>query len=164
MTAGDRAADPSQRDLAWVGYHPRAAAPAILFAAILNVLVLSGRWYLEGLSELAENVGALTVFALAWAVWPGLLAVFLYRTVTYTYRLTDRALLVDYGFLFYRIQPFALLEVNSVTVGSGWIARWLGVGWVELRTKEQTLRMSGVRHPELFAQGIRTAIEALRKT
>jgi membrane protein YdbS with pleckstrin-like domain len=163
MTAGDPSADPSQRDLAWVGYHPRAAAPVIFLAALLNVMVLSGRWCLVGLSELADSVGALAVFALAWAVWPGLLAVFLYRTVTYTYRLTDRTVLVDFGFFSPRIEPIALSEVSSVAVGGGSLSRWLGVGWVELRTKGQTLRMSGVRHPEAFAERIRKAIETYKK-
>jgi membrane protein YdbS with pleckstrin-like domain len=164
MMASDPSADPSQRDLAWVGYHPRAAAPVIVLAAIVSVLVLSGRWYLDGLSELADRAGALAVFALAWAVWPGLLAVFLYRTVTYTYRLTDRAVLVDFGFLSSPTQPINLAEVISVSVRGGFMTRWLGVGRVELRTKNQTLGMSGVRHPELFAMEIRSAAGACRKT
>jgi uncharacterized membrane protein YdbT with pleckstrin-like domain len=163
MTVGEPSADPSQCDLAWVGYHPRAAAPLLVFAAILNVLVLSGRWYLVGLSELADRVGALAVFALAWAVWPGLLAVFLYRTVTYTYRLTDRAVLVDFGFFSKRMPPIDLSDVISVTFGGGLMARWLGVGWVELKTKGQTLRMSGVRNPASFAEKIRKAVAANRK-
>ena len=154
--------DPSQRDLLWVGYHPRAAAPAIVLAAVLSGLVLSGRWYLVGLSELADRAGALAVFSLAWAVWPGLLVVFLYRAVTYTYRLTDRLVLADFGFLSDRVPPMALSEVLSVAVGGGLMTRWLGIGWVEVRTKDQTLRMSGVRFPKAFAKEIENATALCR--
>jgi hypothetical protein len=113
-----------------------------------------------GLSELADRVGAWAVFALAWAVWPGLIGVFLYRAVTYTYRLTDRAVLADFGFFSSPTKPIALTDVISVVVGGGLISRWLDVGWVEVRTKEQTLRMSGVRHPEALAEKIRSAVNS----
>jgi hypothetical protein len=161
MSTAEATADPSQHDLAWVGYHPRAAAPAIAIAAIANVLVLSGRWYLDG--ELADRVGALAVYALAWAVWPGLAAVFLYRAVMYTYRLTDRAVLVDFGYFSRPVQPIALMDAVGVEVGQNAMASWLGVGWVEVRTKDRSLRMTGVRHPEAFAEKIRAAMAASRE-
>jgi hypothetical protein len=162
MTVGGQSGDPSHRDLAWVGYHPRATAPTFALAAIASVLVLSGRWYLVDMSEFVDRVGALAVFALVWAVWPGLLAVFLYRTVTYTYRLTDRVVLVDFGFFSLPVAPIALADAIEVIVGSGWMTRWLGVGWVEVRTKDRSLRMTGVRHPAAFAEKIRIASAACR--
>src|SRR6266487_4198593 len=116
-------ADPAQRDLAWVGYHPRAMAPPIVLAAAASLMLWTGRWYLDDLSDLAVRVGTLAVFATAWAVWPALVAVFLYRTVTYAYRLTDRALLVDFGFLAPPIPAIALADVSAVTIGSGWVGR-----------------------------------------
>jgi hypothetical protein len=70
---------------------------------------------------------------------------------------------VDFGFFSSRIEPIAHSDVISVTVGGGLLSGWLGVGWVELRTKGQTLRMSGVRHPEAFAERIRKAIAASKK-
>lgn len=163
MASIDPATDPSLRDLIWVGYHPRAAAPIFIAAGLVNVLVLSGRWYLDGLSELADRAGALAVFALAYAVWPGLLAVFLYRSVTFTYRLTDRMLAADFGFLLKRVEPILLSEVTAVVTGGGLMARWIGIGWVEVRTKELVLRMTGVRRPAVFAEQIRVAVEAIRK-
>jgi len=150
--------DPSQRDIAWVGYHPRAAAPAFAVAAVATVLLMSGRWYLVGLSELAERAGAWAVFALAWAVWPGLVVVFLYRTVTITYRLTDRALLVDYGFFAYPVSPIALSEITVVRTGGDWILNAIGVGWVEVQTKDRSVRLSGIRCPDAFAKKIQSAI------
>src|SRR5262245_27345266 len=148
MATVERPADPAQRDLAWVGYHPRAMAPAVAVAAVLSLIVWTGRWYLDDLSELADRVGALAIFALAWAVWPALAAVLLYRTVTYTYRLTDRAVLIDFGFLSRPFRPVPLAEVTTVVVGRGWVGRRLGIGWVEVRTADRAVRLPGVRHPE----------------
>jgi len=163
MAAENPLSDPSLRDLAWVGYHPRASTPTFALAVVASVLVLVGRWYLEDLSEFADRVGALVVFALAWAVWPGLLLASLYRTVTYTYRLTDRALLADFGFFFNPVTPVELADATAVAIGGGWLTRWLGVGWVEMRTKEKSLRLTGVRHPSVFAEKIRVAIASCRK-
>jgi membrane protein YdbS with pleckstrin-like domain len=151
--------DPAQRDIAWTGYHPRAMAPAIGLGAGASLLVWTGRWYLEDLSDFTDHVGTLFVFILAWAVWPALVAIFLYRTVTYTYRLTDRSLLTDLGFLSPPVSPIALGEVAAVAIGGGWVARRFGVGWVEVRTRDRAIRLRGVRKPELFALAIREAAE-----
>jgi hypothetical protein len=121
------------------------------------LVVWTGRWYLEDLSDFSERVGSLVVFALAWGVWPALAAVLLYRTVTFTYRLTDRALLVDFGFLSSPVPPVPLAELTGVVAGGGWLSRRLGVGWIEVRTAERAVRLRGVRHPQLFAMAIRDA-------
>jgi membrane protein YdbS with pleckstrin-like domain len=152
------ATDPAQHDLTWTGYHPRAMAPAIGLAAVASLVVWTGRWYLEDLSVFTDRVGTLVVFILAWAVWPALVAVFLYRTVTYTYRLTDRALLTDFGFLSPPVSPVALTEVTGVAISGGWLTRQFGVGWVEVRTRDRAVRLRGVRKPELFALAIRETV------
>jgi membrane protein YdbS with pleckstrin-like domain len=152
-----RVEDPAQADRAWAGYHPRAALPTVTGAAVASLLVWTGRWFLDDLSELADRVGALAVFALAWCVWPGIVALYLYRTLTYTYRLTDRAVLVDFGFRHEPVPPVWLADVAQVRTGAGWLGRILGVGWVEVRTAARTVRLVGVRRPEEFADRIRTA-------
>jgi uncharacterized membrane protein YdbT with pleckstrin-like domain len=161
MAGHRRSDDPAQADRAWTGYHPRAAAPAFVVAAVASLLVWTGRWYLEELSELAERVGALVVFALAWGVWPALVAVYFYRTTTYTYRLTDRAVLVDFGFWHRPVAPVWLREITQVRTGGHWLHQLIGVGWVELRTVGRAVRLVGVRHPEMFAEQIRAAAKAM---
>jgi uncharacterized membrane protein YdbT with pleckstrin-like domain len=155
-------ADPAHRDLVWTGYHPRALAPAIGLAAVASLVVWTGRWFFEDLSDLADRPGSLVIFALAWGVWPALASVFLYRTVTFTYRLTDRALLVDFGFLSRPVPPIALGEVTTVVIGGGWVVRRFGVGWIEVRTADRVLRLPGVRDPALFAVAIRDAVGRLK--
>ena len=71
--------DPSLDDSVWAGYHPRAALPALVVAGATSFVIWTGRWYLEDLSALADRVGALAMFAVAWGVWPLLAAAYLYR-------------------------------------------------------------------------------------
>jgi hypothetical protein len=162
MPSHRRVDDPAQADRVWAGYHLRAGAPAITIAAVASLIVWTGRWYVEDLSALADRVGALAVFALAWCVWPGLVAVYLYRAATYTYRLTDRAVLVDFGFRYRPVAPVWLRDVTQVTAGGGWMQRVLGVGWVEVRTVGHAVQLVGVRYPELFAERIREAAFEIR--
>jgi hypothetical protein len=131
--------------------------PLLTLAAAASVVLLTGRWYLEDLSGLADRAGALAVYGIALAVWPGLLGVLLYRSVTYTYRLTDRAVLIDRGPLARPHPPVPLAELSGVAAGAGWLGRRLGVGWVLLAAGKRTVRLSGVRDPDTFAEAIRAA-------
>jgi hypothetical protein len=158
MIANKRTDDPAQRDVFWASYHPRALTPAIAFLAATSLIIWTGRWYLEGLSDFADRAGSLVLFALAWGTWLALLSVFLYRTVTYTYRLTDQSLLIEFGFLSPPIPPIPLVDVSAVVIGGSWSARGLGIGWIEVRTNGRIVRLTGVRKPEAFALAIRTAI------
>lgn len=157
-----RTDDPAQADRAWAGYHPRAAIPAFVLAGIASLLVWTGRWYLDDLSDLADRIGGLALFALAWCVWPALIAVYLYRTVTYTYRLTDRAVLIDFGFWHNPVPPVRLEEITEVRVATGRRKRWLGVGWIEVRTADRVARLVGVRHADHLAEQIRVAASTAR--
>lgn len=162
MTAENSPTDPALIDQLWAGYHPRAMAPLGVLLALASLVLWTGQWYQSDLSDLADRIGSLALFALAWAVWPALIAVFLYRTVTYTYRLTDRALLVDFGFLFRPVPAIPLADVTAVVTGSNWMGRRLDVGWVEVRTPDRTVRLSGVRHPTSFAIALRNAVAKQR--
>ncbi len=162
MTPPTQASDPAEVDRVWFGYHPRAMAPIVVAVAVASLLVWTGQWYLDDLSELTKRAGALAVFALAWGAWPALGAVFLYRTVTYTYRLTDRTLVVDFGSWFRPVPPIALVEVVEVRAGARILGRVLGVGWVEVRTATRMVRLVGVRHPGVVADQIRAAVTANR--
>ena len=157
-----RADDPAQADRAWSGYHPRAALPALTVAAAASLVVWTGRWYQFDLRELADRYGALAMYAPVWCVWLVLVTVYLYRTVTYSYRLTNKAVLIDFGFRSVPVPPVWLEEVAEVRAGAGWFGRLLGVGWVELRAAARTVRLVGVRHPEELAEQIRAAIAGCR--
>ena len=157
MTAHQQTSDPAQADRIWFGYHPRTLAPTIAIVAVVSFITWTGRWYLDHLSELANRLGVLALFAIAWGPWPVLGAVFLYRTVTYSYRLTDRALIVDFGFWHRPVPPVLLAEITGVRTGSTVLGSALGVGWIEVRTAGRLLRLTGVRKAEEMAERIRAA-------
>jgi membrane protein YdbS with pleckstrin-like domain len=144
--------EPAHRDCGWYGYDPRALAVVITTTAVISWGVWLGRWYFEDLSGLANHLGALAVFALAWGVWPLLAALLFYRTVTYTYRLTDRAVVVDFGFWHPYQPPLPLNEIRQVVVRRGAFGRFLGIGTVEIHTASRRLILPGVRHPDTFVQ------------
>ena len=157
-----RADDPAQADRAWSGYHPRTAIPALVVVAAASLVVWTGRWYQFDLRELANRYGALALYAPVWCVWAALVTVYLYRAVTYSYRLTSRAVLIDFGFRHPPVPPVWLEEVAEVRTGGGWFGRLLGVGWVELRAAGRTVRLIGARHPEELAEQIRAAVTEWR--
>ena len=160
MTQPPPGDDAALLDRVWAGYHPRAAVPAVAAATAASVSIWLGRWYLSDLSELADRVGALAVFAMAWCVWPAVAAVYLYRAITYTYRLTDRAVLIDFGFWFRPTPPVWLKDVIEVRAGGWWLSRLLGVGWVDVRTTTgRRVRLPGVRHAAEFGARIRAAAD-----
>lgn len=157
MTERGTAADPAAVDRLWTGYHPLALAPLVAVAASISLLVWTGQWYLDGMSVFAAEIGGWATFAVAWGVWPALVLVFLYRTVTYTYRLTDRAVYADFGPAFRPVAPLPLADLGGVAVGGGWLVRRLGVGSVVLQANGRSLRLKGVRHPAAFAARLRAA-------
>jgi hypothetical protein len=162
QSTDDPARDPAQIDVAWVGHDSRAMVPTIALIAAVSLLVWTGRWYFVDLSDFADAVGDWAIFALAWAVWPALAVAFLYRTVLHTYRLTDRAVLVEFGFLSPPVPPILLRDVTAVVIGGSWLRRLLNVGWVEMRTADRIVRLKGVRNPALFAERIRATRAALQ--
>lgn len=162
MPPADIPTDPAIADRCWVGYHPFAMAPVVVVLAVVSVVVWTGRWYLDDLSHFVDLVGEWTTFAIAWGAWPAVLLVFLYRTVTFTYRLTERAVFLDYGPLFGPVAPIPLTKLDAAVAGGNWLARRLGVGHVELRSGDGVLRLKGVRRPDTFVEQVRAARAAAR--
>jgi hypothetical protein len=150
--------DHAMIDRAWRGYDPRAMVPWLILAGVLSVGLLIGRWYLDELSWVADRAGALAVYAMVLAVWPGLLMVLLYRAIAYTYRLTDKAILIDRGSRSLPEPPLDLAELTEVTATTGWLC----VGTVVLATRDRQVRLTGVRDPQRFADEIRAVAATLK--
>jgi membrane protein YdbS with pleckstrin-like domain len=149
--------DPAHRDLGWYGYSPWTLLPLALPLIVVSAVVWLGRWYFEDLSELADRIGTWTLFVLAWGAWPLFLLVWAYRTITYTYRLTDRALLVDFGFRHPYQPPVPLEQIIEITVHQGVIGRYLNVGQVHIRTPERSVLLPGVHAPQGLVNALRQA-------
>lgn len=145
--------DGAAADREWRGYHPWAAVPRVLVAAAVSGGVMVGRWHVEHMSDLAERVGAWVFFVLSACAWLILLGV-AYRLITYTYRLTDASLLVDFGSRNPPEPPMTLTDVTGVAHGANWLGRRVDVGWVRVTAGPRVLTLKGVRRPKAFADTI----------
>jgi uncharacterized membrane protein YdbT with pleckstrin-like domain len=146
-------------DRAWRGYDIRAAIPWVCFGIAVDVFVLVGRWSLNDLSGSAHRIAAIGAYVAALVGSSLLVTALLYRTITYTYRLTDRAVLIDKGYFSLYQPPIWLDEIAEVATRASWIGERLGVGRVFVTTAAgQTIRMTGVRDPQEFARLIREEI------
>lgn len=161
MTQEDGRTDGAMGDRAWRGYDLRAGAPWAAGAGAATAGLMAARWLLP---DVPPPVGVFGFFGAAGAVWLAVLARVGYRAVTHTYRLTDRALLIDRGFLDRMTPPVWLSEVTGVAWGHGVVGRWLGVGWVRVGVPggRRVPVLTGVRDPAAFAAAVREAVAAAR--
>jgi uncharacterized membrane protein YdbT with pleckstrin-like domain len=149
--------DPAMVDQQWRGYDLRAAVPAFALASVLTVAIMASRFYEDDLGN------AVFTYAIVLILWPALLFVAVYRSVTYTYRITDRALLVDRGFLHRPIPPLHYADISSVEHGASWFYSWLRIGWVHVTAVgRKTVRMPSLRDPAAFAKLLSERIEAAK--
>lgn len=149
-------------DRAWRGYEPRAALPAAAAAAAASAALVAGRFVLADRAAAPPDwLTALAVYGSVLAVWPLVLGLAAYRVIVRTYRLTDRAILVDWGPFVNPEDPVWLAHLADVRAGAGWLGRQLGVGWVELRENSgRVVRLTGVRDPAGFAAEIEKLVKA----
>lgn len=149
------ARDSAFADELWRGYDLRAAVPMLVLAGLLTVALL--------VSRLAFNdfLDAILTYVLVLVIWPVLLFVAVYRAVTYTYRITDRALLVDRGFLNRPITPLAYSEMTQVEHGGHPVHTWLGIGWVRVSMADgRVVRLPALRDPAAFAAVLRERLSS----
>ncbi len=148
----------AMRDREWRGYHPRAAIPTVVVASLVSLTLLVGRWVFSDFEILDSHVSAFVFYALAIVIWPVLLLSLIYRMITYTFRLTNRGMLVDWGFRHLPEPPLLFGELLTVEVAVSRLDRLLGLGKLQLRCQSgRVVLLKGVREPEGFASAIRTA-------
>lgn len=148
--------DPSEQEIAWRAYSTRAMLPSFTVCLLATVLLLTGVWYVEPMHRLAEAIGTIFFFALTLAVWLIQFLRWLYRVTTYTYRITDRHIHIDKGFLYRPIAPVAWSEIQDIQWGGTFLDRWMGVGWVKIRTRSgRRVKLSGVYDPARLASDLK---------
>jgi len=146
-------------DRIWRGYDIRALIPAAGIAGGISLILLVERWISVELSTFAEGRGIALIYIPMAIIWTVLIAVGLYRSVTYTYRLTDRAVLIDRGF---RWRPSPLIPLESIAEVSSaldFFGRRFDVGRVIILTSSGSrTELTGVRGPAAFAVEIRAEV------
>lgn len=150
-----RAPDSAMVDEQWRGCDLRGAAPLFALALLLTFSLLVTRLLFN------ELLDALIAYLIVLVLWPTLLFVAVYRAVTYTFRITDRALVVDRGFLHGPILPLPYAGIAKVEHGDNWIHALLNIGWVRATMADgRSVKMPSLRDPAGFAALLRARAAA----
>ena len=157
--------DPADEEVAWRGYSGWAMLPSFLLCFLLTLLLLPGRWFLDDWRGVTNEVGTFALFGTTAALWIFQVVRWGYRAITYTYRLTNRHLYVDHGFLYRPEVAIDLARVAGVKWGGNPLGHLLRVGWVEvtLDGDSQPVLLTGVSRPLRFADALRTHAKEARE-
>ena len=153
-----REPDSAMIDEEWRGYDLRAAAPLFSLALVLTIALLVARLLFSDL------IDALITYFIVLILWPVLLFISMYRAITYTYRITDRALLVDRGPLHRPQAPMPYGEMTAIEHGRSWLSSLLDVGWVRVTMADgRRVYLRSLGAPETFAAVLRKRSTAAKQ-
>lgn len=145
--------DGAMVDEQWRGYDLRAALPLVAVAFLLTVALLAGRWVFD------DFIDGLVPYFIVLVIWPAFLGIGLYRSITYTYRLTDKALVVDLGFMHPPVPPLWFRDLAGVEHGANPVHALFGIGWVLATARDgRTVKLKALRDPAAFAAILRERI------
>ena len=154
-----------ETDVWWGAYAGRTMLPSfvacILLTASITAIWLS--WVEYQVSSLEARYTAYAVIGPLWLVQVGR---WLYRTLTYTYRLTTRRLYLERTFFHVPARIVDLGQILEVRVESSALERKLNVGRIRLRTENPQLSevtLEGVHEPERIAARIRELATQTRR-
>jgi hypothetical protein len=152
---------PEELDVWWGSYSGWTMAPSWAACVLLTGLIAWGAWVL-----VPRGFVQGTVLGLAGGLWLAQGFRWAYRVFGYNYRLTNRRLYRDRGFLYTEFAALDLAAVASVVVKRSGADRLVGVGqvWVVPEDKAKgPLVLEGVGRPLDVAQAIREAVHAARE-
>ncbi|MGE3806172.1 MAG: PH domain-containing protein [Gemmataceae bacterium] len=153
-----------ETDLWWGSYAGRTMAPVFLLCLLLTVAVSLAVFIIwDDRFAHPQIMWHATVVPLG-LLWLIVLGRWLYRTLTWSYRLTNQQLYRDTGFLHMADGAVALKEIVQVNVHASLIERTLGVGRLEVVTDDgkAALSLAGIHDPEWVARLIRGTADSRR--
>jgi len=158
MAAESPLVDPSQPDLFWSGHSGWATLPSIVIGVAMSATVMLGAEYLSQWTLLHDEWAAFAAFWVILICWAGMAIVWTYRSASFVYRLTSKALYLDFGRLYGPTPPILLASITDVKCRAWALRRLFGVGSVIVSSEGcAPLRLRGIFHPERFAEAINVA-------
>ena len=158
-----------ERDVWWGSYTSKTMLPSALVCIGLTLLIATLAWFHNHFG-LTWNQGRRLAYALAGAVWLCQSLRWGYRVLSFNYRLTNRRLFCQLGFLYPSQPVIELADIAEVQVVQGFWEHWLDVGRLRIireKPGEPPVLLPGVRKPERIAREIekraRYARENLRR-
>lgn len=148
-------------DLWWGSFSGWAMLPSFGLCLLATGLIAWLRWLL-----VPSWMVLYTIEGLTGALWIVQLTRWVYRVFGYNYRLTNRRLFVDRGWLYSDAHRVDLLQVQNVRVAAGWWQRIIGAGNVVLEMNGDpriTLVLEAVRFPQRVARQLQHIIDLSRE-
>jgi hypothetical protein len=152
-------------DIWWGAYASRALAPA--FAACGAATGLAVGWYLWARHGSGELTVRYTTYALVGLIWLFPLLFWAYNTLTFTYRLTNRRLLVERSFFSGGRGEVELARISGVVVLRGPWEKRTGVGRIRILaddSRQPVLLLAGIDDPGRVAAEIRHLAKQARES
>jgi hypothetical protein len=143
-----------EHDICWASYSGWTMLPSFLVC----FLVTSGiAWFGFTVTRpMAQTV----ILGASGIVWLVQLARWAHRFFSFSYRLTNRRLFIDRGFVFPDRLQVMLGGIDRTAADQNRFEKWIGVGKVRLRLRDrrhETLVLAGVREPLTFVRLIEEA-------
>jgi membrane protein YdbS with pleckstrin-like domain len=143
-------------DICWASYSGWTMLPSFLVCLLLTGGIA---WFGFAVTRPMAQAVILGASGIVWLVQ---VARWGHRCFSFNYRLTNRRLFIDRGFLFPDRLQVMLSGIDRVEVAQDKFEKWLGVGKVRLRLRDrghETLVLAGVREPQTFVRQIEKAIQ-----
>jgi hypothetical protein len=161
--AGDKA---QEVDVWWGACSSRALLPGFLLSGLLVGVVAGVGWYLRAWRGWDSYLVRYTGYALVAAILAVQLTRWVYRVLTFNYRLTTCRLLLERNFLSSGRGEVELKRVAQVLVVRDTLERLLGVGRIRVVVDDDrlpSLVLQGVHHAEHLAVEIRRQVARVRE-
>jgi membrane protein YdbS with pleckstrin-like domain len=148
-------------DLWWGAYSGWALAPSFTVCVLATTAIIWASYRF-----LPSQYLHFTILGLAGAVWIVQLTRWVYRVFGYNYRLTNRRLYVDHGWLYSEAHRVDLTEVKAIKVRVGWWEKIIQVGDIVVTLAagpQQDRVLEAVAVPQRIARQIEHAIGLARE-
>lgn len=154
----------AETDLVWTGPGLRGLAPLASVLLFASVLLLSAGPWLAGLLGMEHEWATLLLFWVVVILWIVATARWFYRGASYVYRLTDRAIHADFGFLNAPTPPMPLESIVRLENRPGaW--RLINVGTVIVHARDGSrLILPGQAKPAEFIDRVLAAQSRLKSS
>ncbi|WP_157369730.1 hypothetical protein [Zavarzinella formosa] len=146
-----------ETDLVWTGPSLRALLPAASILLLTSVILLSAGPWLAGKLGVEHEWATFLLFWLVVILWVIACGRWMYRGSSYIYRLTDRAIHVDFGFMHPPVPGIPLGDITGLDERP-WAWWFMNVGTVIIRSEDRPpVFLPGLARPRLLIEQISLA-------
>lgn len=150
-------------ELWWGGYSGWAMLPLFFVCACVTAAMIGSAWYLYSEENVPGDRARYAVYLLALALWSMVIAVGLYRMVSWNYRLTTRRLFLIRGINPRTAAVTPLGDIQCILVSQTPVERRLNIGSVRVQASRLEMDLPGVRDPHHVAGLIEKQVKRVRE-